>query len=377
MEQEIFDIDFIRKNAEKVSSGELESYTTSPLNSKQRLDIHNMTESFSNLCSLSLAVLGTKHKKVQIIRNGIEEKKPELTSEAIRFFSLYARVPLPNCDPQFLDYYLKGLDTYFDCLKFFSLFNRALAQMHFHELKSEATRVREEVIAYIKANEEYSKFVGMKIEIPTGIMTKSKLYHQQHKNQWFVSIDVKSANYRVLRKFCPKLADTEWKEFISKFTKTEFLIESKYFKEVIFGELGHGKIMKLPLLFVDEVRKMVESDSNLIDTMEKVFCSEDEIVYKVDENFDVMSLEKSVESLLPGHFRVEKYKLSQIGQLSYFVREFTFGKKDFKNIPKKFIMQCLKYYEHQQITEIDRKFADEDGMIATYDKDIFNNGKPF
>ena len=94
-------------------------------------------------------------------------------------------------------------------------------------------------------------------------------------------------------------------------------------------------------------------------------------LYKVSENFDIVSLEKSVESFLPSHFRVEKYKLSQIGRLSYFVREFAFGKKDFKNIPKKFIMQCIKHYEHKPITEIDRKFSDEDGMLATYDKDIF------
>ena len=278
MEQETFNIELIRREVEKVSSGELESYITPPLNSKQRLDIHNLTESFSNLCSSSLSVLGTKHKKVQIVRNKMKEREFEITSDEIKFFSLYASVPLPNCDPQFLDYYLKELDKYFNCLKIFSLFKDALSQMHFHELKSEATRVREKVIAYIKSSIEYFEFVGMKIEIPTSIMTKGKIYNQQYKNQWFVSIDVKSANYRVLRKFCPKLASTEWKEFICKFTKTEFLIESKYFREVIFGELAYGKIMKLPLIFVDDVRKMIERDSDLVGSMEKVFCSEDEIV---------------------------------------------------------------------------------------------------
>ena len=86
MEQETFNIELIRREVEKVSSGELESYITPPLNSKQRLDIHNLTESFSNLCSSSLSVLGTKHKKVQIVRNKMKEREFEITSDEIKFF---------------------------------------------------------------------------------------------------------------------------------------------------------------------------------------------------------------------------------------------------------------------------------------------------
>jgi len=372
MEREVFDINSIRKNIKLISSGEMESYTTFPLNANQRLEVHKLVESFCNLRSISSPVLGSQHKNIKIVRNEKGQKEFELTSDAIKFFSLYARVPLPNCDLRFLDYYLKELDPYFDCVRLFSLFNNELKKKQLHELKSEATQVRRKIIDHIKSSEEFSKFVEMNIDIPTGILTKNKLYHQQHAGQYFVSIDVRSANYRVLKKFCPNLANTEWKEFISKFTNTQFIIESKYFREVIFGELGHSKITKLPLIFVDNVGRMIESDPNLVGKMEKVFCSDDEIVYKVKKEFDTNILEKNIEELLPGHFRVEKYKLSQIGQFTYFVREFA-EKKDFKNVPKKFIMQCVKYYKHRPITEVDRKFEDEDGLLATYDKSIFDN----
>lgn len=367
-----FDTSEIEQEIKKVSDGTIESYTTCPLNSRDRHTIHRLVESFGNLCSISSNVLGSVDKIVKItIRY---EENDELSPETIKFFSDYSRTPLPAYENDYLEYYLGYLDKYFNCIKMFNLFKRALSEMKIHELKSEASRVRNEVVEYIKKNEEYIAFTKNQITPPVDIMARGHLYHQQHAGLWFVSIDVKSANYRTLKRFCPSVSSTEWKEFIEKFTKVDFLIESKYFREVIFGDLGHRKLLKLPLIFVSEVIQLINSNDSW-SSMKKVFCSEDEVVYQVSEDFDIDELDRAIEQSFPGTFRVEKYKMTQIGNLSYFVKEFTSGKLEFKNIPRKFIMQCLKHYEKNDISETDRKFTDECNMVATYDKDIFKNGK--
>jgi hypothetical protein len=377
------DISHTKSEIEKVASGKIKSYVTPPLNAKDRHSIHELVESFGNLCSTSKNVPGTSDKKITVSvrheecdeHNFTGFSSVVLTPETIKFFSDYSRTPLPTHESEYLEYYLCHLDRYFDCVKMFELFKEALAEMKIHELKSESSRVRNAVIEHIKSVSEYVSFTKSSIDAPTDIMIGGKLYNQQHSGKWFVSIDVKSANYRTLMRFCPSFAGTEWKEFIKNFTKVKFLIESKYFREVIFGELGHRKLLKLPLVFVNEAIEFVKSNEKISHLMTKIFCSEDEVVYQVPEDFDIDDLSKRVEEKFPGVFRTEKYRMTQIGSLSYFVKEFPSGKREFKNVPKKFIMQCVKYYEKKVIDVLDRKFTDENNLVATYDKDIFDSGK--
>jgi hypothetical protein len=100
----------------------------------------------------------------------------------------------------------------------------------------------------------------------------------------------------------------------------------------------------------------------------------DEIIYEVNEKFDSKELEIFVESHMPSYFKVEMFKLIKFENHEIDVKEYTTGKRDFKKVQKKFILQSIKYYESLPIEELDRKFTDsESGMVATFDKAIFES----
>ena len=61
----------------------------------------------------------------------------------------------------------------------------------------------------------------------------------------------------------------------------------------------------------------------------------------------------------------------KLGNKPYYIKKHNCGKIEFKCCPKKFIIQCIKFYENKKIQEEDLMFLDE-GYIASYLKPIFN-----
>ena len=234
--------------------------------------------------------------------------------------------------------------------------------------------ITNKVIAYIKNEPEYIDFCNKIINIPD-IKLKHDVYNYENNNKYFVSIDIKSANFRVLKHYCPNIdgLNGEWSDFLEKFTKSKFLLHSKQFREMIFGNLGNKKLGTLPITFIDDVREVLTRHMFLIS---KTCCTTDEIIYHI-HNIDSFRIDKFmeiVEKVHPGYFHIDVFKLVQIGNFPYFVKQYINSNKknEFKGIPKKLIMQCIKYYSNKPIEEIDRKFTDDNGYIATYDNSIFD-----
>lgn len=373
-----------------VKIGKLPVFCTKPLSSKHRALIYDFVRSaYPELDVESLLVNGMLEKKIIITPKHIRKTDESvskfcaythMTAESINIFSGYAKVPIPTTDPAYFNYYMTILDKYFGCIEKQRLFELYVGSRKLGEIKNEIGVLLKMIVSHIRSHEEYVDFSKVPRERPmdhdgSELLTRNKMYNRTRANKFFLSIDIRSANYSVLREFCPSMSKMSWRKFMSNFTDSEFIIQSKQFREIVFGELGNKAVLKLALSFIKHVRTM---QLEKYPEIQKVFCSEDEIVYEVDHDFDVESFTKSVNDLdtqiaptkvatASEIYRVEMYKLIQIGQLDYYVREFTDGRKDFKNVPKKFIMQCIKYYEKSEIIDLDRKFTDDSGMIATYD----------
>lgn len=390
-----FDVFNYAPNCDLVKTGKINIFYTDPLASKQRAQMYDFIRShYPELDVESVPIIGMSEKKMVITLRSIRKEKNNgiiifehvaekpidsfikrddalMTSEFINIFSYYAKIPIPVTDPKYFSYYMEIMDKYFGCFEKKKVFMKYIEPKKPGEIKSEIGRLLKIVVSHIKSSSEYAEFLNVPYVRPPDLLTKNKLYCSQHAGNYFVSVDMKSANYSVLREFCPTLSKKNWREFISDFTDSEFIIQSKQIREIIFGVLGNKTILKFASLIINYVGLM---QILKFPEIKKVFCSEDEIVFKVNEDFDLDLFTKSVNELCPSKvvdaseiYRVEMYKLVQLGQFDFFVREFTDGRRDFKNVPKKFIAQCIKYYEKNEILEVDRKFTDELGIVATYD----------
>jgi hypothetical protein len=390
------------KIAEEIICNLIERYETEPLNSKQRSMVHEIIKKYDSIESISLNISGSPLKKIVIKKKDTSQEKNKLIidSSSIRFFCDYMKIPFPVMSEKYVEYYLNLLDKYYDCKNKWKIFLTELENKSLHSIKNEVIDVNNRVIEYIKSHEEYKEFITKEHSIPD-IAVGNEIYSTTNSNKLFVSIDIVSANYRVLKTHCPSLCENlEWSDFIRKFTNNEFIIKSKYAREVIFGKLGCKSINKMPIIFIDNVIKHI--DEKYGEFLRKIRCSNDEVIFEISpEKINlflplVNQFKMYINEIDDKCYRVEVFRLAQLGNHAYFVKqimsndqdEFSDVTKDitknmtknmtknvtkdvFKGVPKKFSAQCVKFYENQPILEIDRKFTDDNNLIATYDQSIF------
>ena len=117
-------------------------------------------------------------------------------------------------------------------------------------------------------------------------VTSNNIYNQTNVGKKFVSIDLKKANFQILRKMDKDIvlgADT-YEEFIGKFTDIDYIKNSKYTRQVIFGKMNPKRHIKLEKYYTYLMYK-------LLDTYAKshgwkiVSLNSDEIVYEASNAY--------------------------------------------------------------------------------------------
>jgi hypothetical protein len=348
---------------QKLTESTIENYETTPLNSKERSKIYEIMKKYPSLETQTTSIGVTGLKQIIIRRKKSDEKKT-IDSLAIKLFCKYMIIPFPTFNPKYVDYYLELMDTYYDCKRKWKIYLEVLEKQNPSSIKNEINTVCAKIIEHIKTSEEYNNFISEEHKIPN-IKIGNELYSMINKNKIFVSIDVRSANYRVLKENCPSLCENlEWNDFIKKFTSNEFIIQSKYFREVVFGKLGCKLIADMPLVFINRAINAIEEKYSSY--LKKIRCSNDEVIYEVLNDkleswmYVMDEFKQEINKLDNLCYRVDVFKLVQLGNRAYFVKEAINNKKiEFKSIPKKFSAQCIKYYEKKPINSIDKKFTDE------------------
>lgn len=352
----------------KIIDNKIDNYITDPLCSKDRSQVYDFIKtSFPELDYTTKTTVD--NLKTIIITRKTESGEKLFTSDIISLFIEYANLPITVLDPKYLDYYVSNLDKYYGSVQHFKNFVKMMKVSTLSDMKYTIRTTIKSINSHIESSPEYKKFSSKKMSVRFEILKKNKMYTSDNANSTYLSIDIRSANYNVLKRFCPILAKGSWTEFVSDFTNHEFIIESKKFREIVFGELGNIKIARGSLIFINDVHEIVKEKYPYL---KKIFCSDDEIVFKIDDvsGFDLEEFTSIINAIDPNIYRTEMYHLKQLGKQKFFAKEFSDGRVIFKGIPKKFIMQCIKHYEGREIEEIDRKFSDELGYIATYDQSI-------
>lgn len=339
------------------------------ISSKDRYIIHTEVEKLG-LFSKSKSDKNTIGKSIIIQKTSFEKSVEHIiTIDYVKFLSTYAIIPLPILSPEYLNYYLDLFDPYYDCKKMHELLLNELKTQTLIQFKKYIQNIIDKILETIKNNDDYISFTKMNIDIPD-ILQSTKIYNINNINKRLISLDVRTANFRTLKRFTKTLFSSEWVDFLRMFTDSEFLLNSKYLREKIFGELNN-KIQKLANIFIQDAINFI-NESEYIDELKTLYISNDEIIFEVSDTFDFNKFYEFIINKFGSTFHIKIFKLDQISNYSYFAKIFEDGKMEFKNIPKKFIPQCIKYYLNEEITEIDRSFCDESGLIAVYKKSIFD-----
>lgn len=248
--------------------------------------------------------------------------------------------------------------------------------------------VRERMITDILNNDEYKKFNDSnyrlnEYDLPTeakNYCTKS-IYNMENDGKIFLSIDLSKANFSALKYHnsnilgCDK--NTSYDEWVSKYTDLEYIKDSKYTRQVVFGKLNPSRQIKVEKYMIYKVleyfKEMFDNESI---NFKIVSLVTDEVVFECTESYKSIKnmwdkIKETCEEFSNNGIPV-KPTLCKIaahvfesyngGKLNIFekVDLINKGKTDLKSVPSYFYAQVYKLLNGMDLNEKDLLFWHND-----------------
>lgn len=324
----------------------------------------------------------------------------QITSDFINFFIKYTEIPFPTSLPEHFDYFVELLDPYYDVKSKLNLLyddlksidsksidsksidsNLELNYQNLSKYKKILWNIKEKIKNHIESNAEYQNFLNnvtkSKPNLPQILYNKQRTYIDQNLNKILLSVDIKSANFRVMKHFCPSLVNKndEWSDFIGRIINEEFpelfscnfLKQSKPFRTILMNELNRGLFNSYAIIFINDIIEGLKSHE-IYNWLKIVSCQNDEIIFEIDqiEQINMNDMADLINNI-HNFTKIKLFTLKKIyNQYNYYVTESLDNKFDsFKNISRIHIAQSIKTYEKNNITELDLKYTNDVGQIIT------------
>lgn len=328
------------------------------------------------------------HELISLKTNEICNYNREL---AKRFIS-DLKLPIPLINEEYFFYHLNLYEEDYDALSEYDALLNVIKKSYDNDpnkFLEDYYTIRENIISTVANSEAFQKFNNMDMSqyaIKDKInITPKNIYNNENIGSFFISIDLKKANFQTLKKIDKNIvlgADTYY-DFIDKFTDLDYIKTSKYTREVVWGKLNPSRHITIEKYFTYEIyKKVIECIPYLKDKC--VSFSNDEMIFKIDfllynDKLKSFSLRKYIENIAKEvgfDVRVEFFHLrgyNLVFKESRSVRK-TFYKKDyfcsepvFKliSVPLQYHSICYKLYKGLPLEEIDYHF-DYEGMNARF-----------
>ena len=258
--------------------------------------------------------------------------------------------------------------------------------------------VRNQVITYVENNESYQFFNNVnefkeEVEIRLSIydndiplkIEKKEVYIPDNDGSEFISIDLKHANYTALHAFNPNIVNdtNSYEEFIEGFctenSYKEYLKNSKYTRQVIFGKLNPKRTITVENYMIMQIYNALCECTNINQIADLYTVKSDEIVFKLKNNTDKLDGINYgdcfiIDSNYPIH--VTRYKLKHY-QFAFETSEAKLNvyeqhridnggnvyHKKLKCVPSTYMPQVYKLIHNQSITEDDLVFYYEHQLV--------------
>ncbi len=309
----------------------------------------------------------------------------ELSNSIKKRFIKDYKLPFQVTQEPMFSYYIKTLDPYFGTVAKLKLLTDVIETLGTEEdFFSESNKVKSTLINDIQLKDTYKLLQMDKLEAydtATGVASRD-IYTMENVNKTFISLDLKHANFNVFSMFSKELTlgFNTYAEMVGSVTEFDYFKQSKYLRQVIFGNMLPKKQQKLQKFVMSKLITMLHEDVGIA-MDDFVSASADEVVFAVAKQdlkeFVDMIERKMTNNLVTKEYaswvRVEAFDLLAIGDKKFFVKENCLdGAVDFKGIPSFLFMQVYKKYIGEDLEPLDKTFFHE-GYLASFTDSVFDD----
>ena len=296
----------------------------------------------------------------------------ELNEETRHYFIRDYKLPIQIVKDEYFFYYLDLYQPFFKTREKYEKLKVEIENAGgMKNFINETKKVKDEALLFIKSKEGFDKFKNdnmSEYKSNNQIPKKNNLYRLENKDKIFVSIDLVKANVQVLNFYDKEILGNseKYEDFLLKFTKSEYIIQSKQIRQVIFGLLEPKKQKIIQKYIMGKVKDLLIKKGMSVDDIS--FSSPDEIVFEL-KNFPNYKKVMKLKELSIFDFHIEEFELKTIkDDIPIYIKKSMDGSVNaIKQGSSKTMPEVIKYLTKQKLIKKDLAFLDE-GRISFYDK---------
>jgi len=291
-----------------------------------------------------------------------------------RFVSDY-KLPIPIITKEIFNFHLKKYEEKYKSLTKWNELLKLIADKfdgNFNKFLDDYYQIRDNIIMTVLNSEAFKKFNTMPIDCYNfkneESITSNNIYNQSNVSKKFVSIDLKKANFQILRKVDKDIvlgADT-YEDFIGNFTNLDYIKESKYTRQVLFGKMNPKRHIKVEKYYTYLMYKLLEIYAKSHD-WKIVSLNSDEIVYETPNSYcEIDYIAETIKEKLDLIVHVELFILngytfstkdSEHHKVDFYVKKNLInGEEKMVSVPLPYHSLIYSLYNKEKPSEMDYHF---------------------
>lgn len=245
-------------------------------------------------------------------------------------------------------------------------------------------KFRDKIISDMKSNPKYQEFNtgDMMCYSVNGMglpqVGSTDIYKTTNRGKYYLSIDLKKANFQAL-KYVGVIEESNYETWLRKWTKLPHLLNSKYLRVVVFGQLNPGRHITVEKYISAKIHNHLCEVFAIDDLIKFVSFRNDELIWEIPEekletiarltadfqkSIAEFGFEVSVEL-----FKMHCFELVQedSGHSLYFYKKeyFNGDPNSYHCIPGTYQAIVTKLLREEELCKYDTWF-EHDGMLSTF-----------
>lgn len=302
----------------------------------------------------------------------------EITTKLRKRFVKDCKLPIKIYEEPYFSYQMCIFNKYYDCIAKYKCFTDSIKDFSTEEeYFNYYNKIKDTIMNTIKTNPHFIEFNERPMNDWTDSITNiskfgfpsKDIFKESFIGRRFISIDMIKANFNVLKYYSSDIFDNAatYEEFISKFTDNEHIINSKYIREVIFGNCNPKRQITFEKHLMANLTLNVLSKIDIKDKI--VFFSNDEIIIDITDmtSNEIDNIKQAFNEFAVVPIRIEEFILKGVYNKNKeeniaYIKELTDGTISIKKYQSLYLPMIIKTITKGNIIDYDLIFDYNDNL---------------